>query len=190
MTTLLPGAYTVVMRGKNNSTGVGLIESYDLDAASDSELTNISTRGFVGTEGKVMIAGFIIGNESGNANLLIRALGPSLTAVGSHCAARRPRLELHDENGAIVMTTTIGRVAKSLRSRALGWLRRTDWNRRCSLPSGPEHIPRSLRAKMGLRVLRSWKFTAYSGNGSRSCCTMAACSARNLRSPSNANRAM
>jgi len=49
VTTLLPGAYTVVMRGKNNSTGVGLIESYDLDAASDSELTNISTRGFVGT---------------------------------------------------------------------------------------------------------------------------------------------
>ena len=104
VTTLLPGAYTVVMRGKNNSTGVGLIESYDLDAASDSELTNISTRGFVGIEGKVMIAGFIMGNESGNANLLIRALGPSLTALGVSAPLADPVPELHDENGAIVMT--------------------------------------------------------------------------------------
>ena len=45
--TINPGAYTVVVRGTNNSTGIGLFEVYDLDQTADSKLGNISTRGFV-----------------------------------------------------------------------------------------------------------------------------------------------
>ena len=53
-------AYTAIVRGVNNSTGVGLVEVYDLDSAADSKLANISTRGFVQTGDNVMIGGFIV----------------------------------------------------------------------------------------------------------------------------------
>ena len=41
-----PGAYTAILRGKNNGTGIGLVEVYDLGSVG-SQLANISTRGFV-----------------------------------------------------------------------------------------------------------------------------------------------
>ena len=41
-------AYTAIMRGVNNGTGIGVVEVYDLDQTVDSKLGNISTRGFVG----------------------------------------------------------------------------------------------------------------------------------------------
>nr|MBA2433702.1 hypothetical protein [Chthoniobacterales bacterium] len=46
--TLDPGAYTAIVRGVDNAsgaTGVGLVEAYDIDAAADSKVANISTRG-------------------------------------------------------------------------------------------------------------------------------------------------
>ena len=62
---LNPGAYTAIMKGKNNSTGVGLVEVYDLSNSPNLELANISSRGFVGSGDDVMIAGFIVG-ETGS----------------------------------------------------------------------------------------------------------------------------
>ena len=59
--TLSPGNYTVILRGKNNTTGIGLIEAYDLDPFANSKLGNISTRSFVQTGDNVMIAGFVEG---------------------------------------------------------------------------------------------------------------------------------
>ena len=59
-------AYTAVMAGKNGGTGVGLVEIYDTDPGADSELANVSTRGFVQTGDNVMIGGFILGGASGN----------------------------------------------------------------------------------------------------------------------------
>ena len=61
--TLAPGAYTAIVQGKDGTTGIGLVEAYDLDQAVDSELANISTRGFIDTGDNVMIGGFIIGPE-------------------------------------------------------------------------------------------------------------------------------
>ena len=63
METLAPGAYTAIVPGKNGTTGIGLVEAYDLDQAVDSELANISTRGFIDTGDNVMIGGFIIGPD-------------------------------------------------------------------------------------------------------------------------------
>ena len=51
-----------------------------------------------------MIGGFILGNGSGTTNILGRALGPSLTQFGVNGALADPTLELHDANGAIVMS--------------------------------------------------------------------------------------
>ena len=89
ISTLDPGNYTAVVSGKDGGTGVGLVEGYDLDQAADSQFGNISTRGFVKTGTNVMIGGFILGGESGNANVVVRALGPSLTQFGvSWCVDR------------------------------------------------------------------------------------------------------
>lgn len=107
--TLSPGSYTAIIKGNGNTnnTGVGLVEVYDVDLNSNSTLGNISTRGFAGTGDNVMIGGEIVGrglgaNGSGSANVLIRALGPSLAAFGISGALQDPVLELRDGNGALI----------------------------------------------------------------------------------------
>ncbi len=100
--TLAPGAYTAILRGKHGTSGVGLVEMYDLDIASDSQLANISTRGIVQTGGDVMIGGFIFGNGTGVERVLIRALGPSLTGVSN--ALADPMLGLYDGNGTLIIS--------------------------------------------------------------------------------------
>src|SRR5207248_11777115 len=62
--TLAPGNYTVIVRGKNNGTGVALVEAYDVSTGANYELLNISSRGFVDTNANVMIGGFIVGYSS------------------------------------------------------------------------------------------------------------------------------
>ena len=101
--TLNPGAYTAVVRGNNNTTGVALIEVYDLSQAVLAKLANISTRAFVSTGDDVVIAGFILGNQSGNDRIVVRGIGPSLTAFGVPNALANPTLELRDSNGALLM---------------------------------------------------------------------------------------
>lgn len=101
LATLDPGMYTAIMSDKNGATGIGLVEGYDVDQAADSEFANISTRGFVDTGDNVMIGGFILG-QGDSATVLIRALGPSLGALGVTGELPDPTLELHDSDGNIV----------------------------------------------------------------------------------------
>jgi len=98
---LSPGAFTVVVRGKDNAAGIGLFEVYDLDQAADSKLANVSTRGFVETGDNVLIGGTIITGRI-PAKVLLRAIGPSLTNFGVPNALPDPTLELHDGNGALI----------------------------------------------------------------------------------------
>ena len=100
--TLDPGAYTAVLTGKDQTTGVGLVELYDVNQAVDSQLANISTRGFVQTGANVMIGGFILGNGGGTAHVAIVGLGPSLAQFALNNLLEDPTLELHDGNGAII----------------------------------------------------------------------------------------
>lgn len=100
--TLGPGGYTAVMSGKNGTTGIGLVEVYDLDQAADSQLANISTRAAVQTGNDVMIGGFILGGGGAGTTVLVRALGPSLTQFGVTGALPNPTLELRDSNGALI----------------------------------------------------------------------------------------
>lgn len=102
--TLAPAGYTAVLAGKNGATGVGLVEMYDLNIASNSKLANISTRGFVQTGSDVMIGGFIFGNGTASEKVLIRAIGPSLTGSGITNVLADPTLELHDGNGTLLMS--------------------------------------------------------------------------------------
>jgi hypothetical protein len=98
--TFTPGNYTGIVRGKNNTTGVALIEAYDLSKLPGITLTNISTRGFVDINQNVMIGGFISGN--GIVRVIIRALGPTLSQFGVPNVLADPTLELHDANGTII----------------------------------------------------------------------------------------
>lgn len=100
LTMLSPGAYTVILAGKDGGTGVGLVEVYDLGQGTNSQLANISTRGFVDTGDNVMIGGLIAGGGSGgDARVLVRALGASVPVIG---ALSDPTLELRDASGTLV----------------------------------------------------------------------------------------
>lgn len=102
---LQPGSsYTAILRGKDNSTGTGLVEAYDTNQGPNSQLANISTRGLVQTGGGVMIGGFILGNGNGSASVAVRGIGPSLSQAGLSDVLADPTLELHDSNGALLVS--------------------------------------------------------------------------------------
>jgi len=98
---LTPAAYTAVIRGANNETGIGLAEVYDLSQTAPATVANLSTRGFVGTGADVLIGGFFVGGST-SANIVVRALGPSLAQAGISGTLPDPTLDLHDANGALV----------------------------------------------------------------------------------------
>jgi hypothetical protein len=99
---LAPGAYTVILRDKDTSAArLGLVEVFDVAPAANAQLGNLSSRGFVGTGDNVLIGGVIVGPaNTGNANLLVRSLGPSLGALGVSGALADPMIKLIDQNGA------------------------------------------------------------------------------------------
>ena len=86
--TLAPGFYTALASGKDNTTGLAVIEVYDLGQAVPAKLANISTRALVGTAENIVIAGFTLGGNSGSDKVAVRGLGPSLTAGGVPNRAR------------------------------------------------------------------------------------------------------
>ena len=115
---LQPGNYTAIVRGVNNTTGVALVEVYDLSPGTTSILGNISSRSFVQTGENVMIGGFIV-QGTGPKRVIIRAIGPELTQYGITNALANPRLELHNRTGAVIasndnwQTTILGGIITS-----------------------------------------------------------------------------
>ena len=104
--TLAPGAYTAIVRGSGNTSGVALVEVYDLNQGGESKLANISTRAFISTGDNIVIAGFMLGGSPPQASLdrvVIRGIGPSLTSSGVPDALADPTLELRDGNGALLV---------------------------------------------------------------------------------------
>jgi hypothetical protein len=91
-------SYTAILRGKNNTTGIGVVEAYDLNRLANSELANISTRGFVSTGDNVLIAGTIVVGKN-TQKVIVRAIGPSLNLPNKMA---NPTLELRNGNGALV----------------------------------------------------------------------------------------
>lgn len=99
--TLSPGAYTVVVRGRDGASGTGLVEAYEMDL-NGTRMVNLSTRGRVGARDDAMIGGVI--TKGAAKRVLVRALGPSL-AVGSDAlgnALGDPILELRDGSGNLI----------------------------------------------------------------------------------------
>jgi len=118
--TLVPGSYTAVVRGANDSVGIGLAEVYDLNQATPSKLANISTRGFVDTGENVLIGGFIVRPGGGtDTSVIVRAIGPSLGSIVENALAD-PTLELHDSSGALVAANDNWKEAQQAEIEATG----------------------------------------------------------------------
>jgi hypothetical protein len=101
--TLAPGAYTVIVTGKDLTPGIGLVEVYDITPLANAKLVNISARGDVGTGDNVLISGFIIGDVE-SATVVVRALGPSLISFGVSNPLSDPVLTIYDSKGAVIAT--------------------------------------------------------------------------------------
>src|SRR5262249_9053074 len=98
------GNYTAIVRGVNDTTGVALVEVYDLNNVIIPVLTNISTRAFVRTGDNVMIGGFIDHGprEARSIRVIVRAIGPELSQHGVPDVLDNPTLELHDSLGTLI----------------------------------------------------------------------------------------
>lgn len=100
--TLAPGQYTAVLRGKNNTSGIGVVEVYDIERDSASRLANLSTRGLVQTGNDVLIGGFILGpSPAGAGRIVVRAMGPSFKNQAP-TALDDPTLAVHNANGDLI----------------------------------------------------------------------------------------
>jgi hypothetical protein len=96
--TLAPGSYTAILSGVNQTTGIAVVEFYDLEGSAASKLANISTRAQVQVGDNVLIGGLIVVGQSAT-NVIIRAIGPSLPVPG---AMADPTLELRDASGTLL----------------------------------------------------------------------------------------
>jgi hypothetical protein len=92
--------YSVVVRGLNNTTGIGQLDIYDLSQPPTATVANMSARGLVG--GTNALVGNI--NVTGRASqpVLFRAIGPDLISQGVPFALRNPTLELYDSQGTLI----------------------------------------------------------------------------------------
>jgi hypothetical protein len=116
---LEPGAYTVIVRGVNDTTGIGLFEAYDLEPSSSLKLANVSTRGFVQTQDNVMIGGFILTGSS--SRIVLRGLGPSLPPKLPDTLPD-PLIDLRDANGNTLVSNDNWRDAPNAQTiEALGF---------------------------------------------------------------------
>jgi sugar lactone lactonase YvrE len=73
------------------------------DVTTANNLLNLSTRAFVGTETGVLIGGFIL-QGAASSTIVIRAIGPSLTAGGVSDALEDPFLEIYDSAGTLLFS--------------------------------------------------------------------------------------
>ncbi len=101
--TLDPGAYTVVMRGKNNGSGIGVVDMFDIGLPANARLANLSSRGLIGTGDNVLIGGFFAGPQTAAVTgVVFRAIGPSLTQFGVPGAIQDPIIEIHNRDGTVI----------------------------------------------------------------------------------------
>ncbi|HET9579460.1 MAG TPA: hypothetical protein VFP44_16635 [Usitatibacter sp.] len=102
LVTLNPGAYTAIVSGVGNTTGVAIVEIFEVDHP-EVPLSAISTRGDVLTGDNVMIGGFIIPG-SAPRTVVVRARGPSLASSGVAGALADPTLTLVPADGSTPIT--------------------------------------------------------------------------------------
>ena len=122
LATLAPGAYTAVLQGKAMTTGTGLVEIYDVDQNPNTQITNLSARGFVGTGDDVMIGGTIF---QGSPGVAYRVLVRADRAIARELGSRKPaawirRCHCHEANGNVIATNDNWKDSQQLEIAATG----------------------------------------------------------------------
>ena len=148
-------AYTAIVRGGNNGTGIGVVEAYDLNRTVDSKLGNISTRGLVQTDDNILIAGTIVVGQV-SQKVIVRAIGPSLNLAGK---LPNPTLELRDPNGGLVATNDNWRTDQEAEIIATGLQPLNDMESaivRILAPSSYTAIVRGVNGTTGLAVVEAY----------------------------------
>ena len=112
--TMPASTYTAVMRGAGDTTGVGLLEVYDLDLGIGPNIQNISTRGRVNVGEDVLIGGTIV-LGSNPQDVIVRALGPSLPVTEARWPI--PRSSYTTRTASCCAATTIGGPIRRPKSR-------------------------------------------------------------------------
>ena len=174
--TVSGGGFTAIIRGAGGTTGIGLIEIYDLGQpsfaalgnsveeaqAAASELGNLSVRADVGTDDNVLIDGIIL--RGGNPKrVLFRALGPSLQANGMAIpgSLQNPFLELHDGNGALLRSNDNWRDAPNAAEIQATGLAPTDDRESAVLmllaPGNYTSIVRGVNRTTGIAICEAYK---------------------------------
>ncbi len=100
--TLEEGLYTAIVRGRNGTTGVALVETFEVEE-NLTRMINISSRAFVGTGADVVIPGFVVRGDV-RSRVLIRAVGPSLEDQGVSGFLAHPVIRVHNAAGEVVAT--------------------------------------------------------------------------------------
>lgn len=100
--TLSPGLYTAKVSGVGTSSGIALVEVYDVTGAA--QLINLSTRAQVQSGANLLISGLVVGPGSGVRRLLVRAAGPSLERFQVSGALSDPILTIIDSKNVQVAT--------------------------------------------------------------------------------------
>jgi hypothetical protein len=95
------GAYTAIVRGKNNTQGIALAEIYDVSEGNGSELSHLSTRAFVGTGDDLLIGRLSVSGDT-SMKVVVRILGPSLARYGITNSLANPRMNIYNSNGVLL----------------------------------------------------------------------------------------
>ncbi len=93
-TNLAPGNYTAQVSGVGTTSGVALVEIYDVTGSA--RLINLSTMAQVGSGSGILISGLSIAPGDGARKILVRAAGPALTALGVGGALADPSIAVFD----------------------------------------------------------------------------------------------
>lgn len=105
-TSIAPGLYSAELTSSGGNSALALAEVYDATAAgayvrSSSRLVNVSARTNVGTGASVLIGGFVL-TGNGLERVLVRGIGPGLTAFGVGNVLTTPQITLYDGQGAVI----------------------------------------------------------------------------------------
>ena len=154
------GQYTAIISGANNSSGIGLVEVYDLESTLPGELGNLAVRADVKTGDNVLISGLILGG-SNPRRVLCRAIGPSLQSQLGSAVLQDPVLELHDANGGTIGTNDNWRNASNASEiEATGLAPTNDNESAVLMPLGPGNytsIVRGVNNTTGIAVSEAYK---------------------------------
>ncbi|MDB6167477.1 MAG: hypothetical protein JWM88_341 [Verrucomicrobia bacterium] len=107
LTTLAAGVYSAKISGVGSTTGTVLAEMYDANPSvfdpTSPRIINLSARATMANDNP-LIAGFVIGGSTAKT-LMIRAIGPTLTAFGVPGAMADPSLEIIPGGGTVAIVS-------------------------------------------------------------------------------------